>query len=204
MMAVYNDEDFISEVIENLITQGIQLVVLDDGSQDNTLKICKTYLGNGILQVFQHKTNSWNQQQNYRILLDLALRESPDWLVIVGSDEILESGTNGLSLKDAIINADNENYNLIQFDWFNFFMTDNDNESTKSIKQKLRYYSWRSEWVYRAWKFIPGIRLHHAGHYPIFPEGLKYKVFPNKFVLRHHKTRSKKQYKKCLEIDWNG
>ena len=129
----------ISEVIENLITQGIQLIVLDDGSQDNTLKICKTYLGNGILQVFQHKTNSWNLEQNFRILLDLSLRESPDWLVNVGSDELLESGTTGLSLKDAIIRADNDNYNLIQFDMFNFFMTDNDNESAKSNKEKLKY-----------------------------------------------------------------
>jgi len=100
-------------------------------------------------------------------------------------------------LKEAISQADKENYNLIQFDRFEFFMTDNDNESAKSIKEKLKFYSWESDIHYRAWKYFPGIRAEpRGGEYPVFPEEHKYKIYPRKFVFRHYRFRSKEQAKK--------
>ena len=88
-------------------------------------------------------------------------------------------------LKEAISKADNEGYNLIQFDRFDFFMTDNDNESAKEIRKKLTYYSYQDDFVYRAWKYFPGIIANYmSGHYPIFPVGHQYKIsFKVRFLV---------------------
>jgi len=41
ILTVYNDEKYVEEIIEYYISQGIDLVVLDDGSTDRTFEICE-------------------------------------------------------------------------------------------------------------------------------------------------------------------
>jgi len=41
--------------------------------------------------------------------------------------------------------------------------------------------------------------MREGGHYPIFPEGKKYIIYPRKFVLRHYSFRSKKQAEKKMK-----
>lgn len=207
MLLVYNDEDIINEVIENLLFQGLELVVLDNGSTDSTYKICENFLGKGILQLKQFKTDSFISQHDvlHRILYHMALTENPDWLLRSDSDEFFETGITNKTLKDGIQQADSEGYNLIQFDRFDFFMTEDDNESVKSIKEKLTYYSCHGDYLYRAWKHFPGIRMGYSGgHYPIFPEGLSYKIYHKKFVMRHYKFRSTEQAKQKMHNTIRG
>jgi len=194
MIPVRNNEDIIGEVIEYLVSQGIELVVLDNGSIDKTYEICKKYVGRGILKLSNYKSEVFRISINLRMLYDMALVHSPDWVIKNDSDEFLESGMPNTNLKDAIEQIDSEGYNLIQFERFDFFMTDDDNESAKSIKEKFKYYSYQGDFVYRAWKYFPGIRNEDvAGHYPIFPDGHKYKILPKKFVMRHYPIRNGNQ-----------
>jgi len=207
MLLVHNDEDIISEVIENFLSQGLELVVLDNGSTDKTFQICEKFLGKGVLQLKQFKTSTFIGQHDllHRMLYHMALTESPDWLLRSDSDEFFESGIHHRNLKDAIEQVDKEGFNLIQFNRFDFFMTDDDNESAKSIKEKLPYYSCHGDYLYRVWKYFPGIRMGYAGgHYPIFPESLPYKIYPKKFIMRHYKFRSKEQAEKKMAATIRG
>jgi len=206
MLSVYNDEDIIEEVLENLISQGLELVVLDNGSTDNTYKICEKFLGRGICDLKKFVTSTFVFQWDVllRMLYDMAIAQSPDWVLRSDSDEFFESNSDK-NLKEAIEKVDSEGFNLIQFDRFDFFMTDDDNESAKSIKGKLTYYSCHGDYIYRAWKYFPGIQMGYAGgHYPIFPEGLAYKIYPKKFVMRHYKFRSKEQAEKKMSGTLRG
>ena len=199
MLSVYDDEYVIEEVINHLLSQEIELVVLDNGSSDDTYEICKKFLGKGLLLLSQFKTPTLQLYLRLRMLYEMALTQKPDWVIRSDSDEFLESGIKNLTLKKAISQADAEGYNLIQFDLFDFQLTDNDNESAKSIKEKLTYYSWQGDTVYRAWKYFLGIRPEDAGgHYPIFPERLVYKIYPRKFVARHYCFQSKEQATKKM------
>ena len=169
MIHVFNDVDIIKEVIENLISQGIELVVLDNGSTDGTYEICEKFIDRGILKLLQFKTSIFELDFLLRMLLDMGLMQSPDWLIRSDADELFESGIPNRNLKEAIEQVDAEGHNLIQFNRFDFFMTDMDNESAKSIKTKLKYYSYQGDFFYRAWKCFPGIRIGDVGgHYPIF------------------------------------
>jgi len=202
MLPTKNDEDIIQEVVEYLLSQNIELVILDNGSTDNTYKICEKYQNRGILKLKQYKTESYIQHWDLllRMLYDMALVHSPDWVIRSDSDEFLESGIKNKTLKQSIEDADKDGYNLIQFDRFDFFMTNDDNEDAKSVREKMPYYSCHGDCLYRAWKVSPGIRIGTAGgHWPIFPEDLKYKILPRKFVMRHYTFRSKEQAYKKME-----
>lgn len=207
MIPVYNEEDIIQEVIEHLISQGLDLVVLDNGSTDGTYEICKKFAEKGLLELSKFKTKTYDNNWDLilRALYDLALTKKPDWVIRSDSDEILESGIRGVPLKDAISKVDAEGYNLIQFDIFNFFSSDNDNVNAKSVIEKFPYYKWRSDFAYRAWKFMPGINVEYSGgHYPVFPDEYCYKIYPKKFVLRHYGFRGEEQVKKKLKGKTRG
>jgi len=147
MIPTFNEVDIIKEVIENIISQGLEPVVLDNGSTDGTFEICKKFENSGSIKLrrFSTPTHVMHWDLILRALYDMALYKSPDWVIRSDSDEILETGVKGLTLKEGITQADSEGYNLIQFDRFDFFMTDDDNESAKSIKEKLSYYSYHGD-----------------------------------------------------------
>jgi len=205
MLGVLNDEDIIREVIEHLIAQGLQLVILDNGSTDKTLEICKEYLDKGVLTLKQIHTSWYKWDLILRMLYDLTIEQNPEWVIRSDADEFLESGQERVTLKDAITKVDSAGFNLIQFDRFDFFMTDKDDQSEHSVKKKMPYYSCQGDHLYRAWKYKAGITIGDAdGHYPIFPEGEGYKIFPNKFVLRHYTFRSKEQAEKKMAVTSRG
>lgn len=200
MIPVYNDGDIIREIIEYFINEKIQLVVLDNGSTDESYRLCKELHDKGLIKFQRIDSSNYDWPLILRTLYDMALTEKPDWLIHCDSDEFLESGIANVSLKDAIIQEDRNGKNLIQFDCFEFFMTDNDNNQNQSIKEKLQYYSWQYDYVYRAWKHTPGTRPEvFGGHLPNFPPHQPYKIAERKFVLRHYRFRSIQQARKKIE-----
>ena len=135
MIQTYNEEDIIKETIEHLLSQGLEIVILDNGSTDQTYEICKKYQGKGVSEIIQFKSTEWEHVFNLRTLYQMALHQNPDWIVINDADEFLESGTKN-SLKEEIIKANSKGYNLVQFNSFNFYMTDKDNLEADSVRKK--------------------------------------------------------------------
>ena len=194
MLPVFNSVDILEEVIEHILSQGIELVVLDNGSTDGSYEVCEEFAKKNLIKLKRYPTSNFDYGLLSRILYDMALELKPDWLIRNDQDELLETGSDNVTLKEFIKNEDVKGFNLIQFDVFEFFMTDNDNELEKSIKKKFKYYSWQHDFAYRAWRHLPGTRVEDTlGHYPIFPEGFQYKIPEKKFVLRHYRFRNKKQ-----------
>jgi len=201
MIIVRNEEDIIEEGIEHLLSQGLELVVLDGGSTDGTYEKCKKFAERGLikLEIFKTKTFDHHEGLIRRAVYDMALALKPDWIIRIDADEFLESGINGMTLKDAITQVDAEGYNLIQFNWFDFCMTDDDNEDAKSVKEKFPYYTYSSDFKYSAWKFSLGIDVEWSPHLPVFPEEITYKIYPKKFPIRHYPYRSKEQVEKKIK-----
>jgi len=194
MIPVFNAVDVLEEVIEHALSQGIEPVVLDNGSTDGSYEVCEEFAKKNLIKLKRYPTSNFDYGLVMRILYDMALELKPDWLMIHDQDELPETGLDNVTLKEFIKNEDAKGFNLIQFDVFEFFMTDNDNELEKSIKKKFKYYSWQHDFTYRAWKHIPGTRVEDTlGHLPIFPELYRYKITQKKCVLRHYRFRDKNQ-----------
>jgi len=200
MVPLFNDVDIIAEVLNHIISEGVEPVVLDNGSTDGSYEICQEFFKNGQIELHRFETKDQQTIETLRKLYDMALVKSPDWIIKNDSDEFLESEKKDLTLKEAITKIDSEGYNLIQFDVFNFFITGKDDSSIKSVKERMKYYSFNYDFTYRAWKYHPGILPEIiAGHLPIFPADQKYRIWPKKFALRHYSFRNKEQAEKKIK-----
>jgi glycosyltransferase involved in cell wall biosynthesis len=192
LMPVYNESDIVEQAIDHLISQGIELVLIDDGSADGSYEICSTFLGKGVLSRERLSNKYFEFQLILQRLFETAQNYAPDWTLLSGADEFLESPYRGLTLKDAIELESSKGHNLIQFDNFEFWPTEKDHDSKESdVRKRLRYYSWQDDFQFLCWKVYPGMTVHETGgHIPRFPEGVPVRVSPNKFVLRYYKIRS--------------
>jgi len=201
-VSVFNEEDIVEEWIKHHLSQNLELVIIDSGSTDSSFEICKKFADNGKIKLFRIKEKSWwDLALDLRRQHDLALTDSPDWIIHMDADEFFESGVDGLTLKKAIEKVDEEGYNLIQFNRFEFFMTHENENLSGSIIEQNNFYSFETDFIYRAWKFYPGIFVEPSGgHYPVFPSELKYRIYPKKMICRHYRFRNKKQAEKKLRL----
>lgn len=192
MIPVYNEADNIGYVIEHLISQGIELVILDNGSTDDSYDICSGYLNKGVLSLEVVRTERYEFDLLVERLYDAALSFNADWVLLNAADEFLESPHPDLTLKEAIEIDDSRGYNLIQFNNFEFFPTEKDlRKKEPDVQRRIKHYTWNDDLQFRCWKIYPGMKVSGtAGHYPIFPASVKCKIAKTKYVLRHYRIRS--------------
>ena len=194
-MMVYNEADILSQVLDHLVDQGVHFVILDDGSEDGSVEIAQNYAGKGLLEhkVLKHDTMMWGE--NLDRLLEMAARHHPDWILKNDADEFLEPPQEDETLARAIAEEDRRGYNAIQFNDFEFHLTDQDyNSNEPDIRKRLKFYTWWGDFLYTAWKYYPGTSYREsAGHFPVFPKGIETKISPRKFVMRHYRFRTPEQ-----------
>ncbi len=192
MIPVYNEADIIENVIEHLLSQGIQLVILDNGSTDGSFESCSKFLGKGISSLEQLVTHRLEFDLLVSKLYETALQQKPDWVLLSAADEFLESPYRELSLGDAIESEDRKGYNMIRFNNFEFWPTEKDENSHESdVRKRLKYYTFNDDTQFRVWKIYPGITITGtAGHYPVFPGNVRIRIPGTKYILRHYRIRS--------------
>ena len=192
MIPVYNESDIIESVIEHLLSQGIQLVILDNGSTDGSFESCSKYLGRGVSSLERFATDRLQFDLLLSKLYEMASQQRPDWVLLSAADEFLESPYPQLSLQDAIESENRKGYNMIQFNNFEFWPTEQDQESHETdVRKRLKYYTFNDDLQFRAWKTFPGITVTGTvGHYPVFPDKVKIRIPRTKYILRHYRIRS--------------
>lgn len=84
----YNHENYIEDCIESVIAQNYQqweLIIIDDGSTDNTRRIVKKFLNDRrISYIRQNNTGIWNLKLTYNKALEIA---KGDYLAILEGDD---------------------------------------------------------------------------------------------------------------------
>jgi glycosyltransferase involved in cell wall biosynthesis len=189
---VYNEADMLDQVLNHLYQNGVSFVVLDGGSQDGSIEIALSYRGRGLLEHKLVPRERRRLELDLDCLLEMASRYYPDWILSNDADEFLEAPNRRETLHDAISKEHRLGFNLIQFDNFEFCLTEKDcNSKETDVRKKLRFYSWSDDHRYKAWKYYAGTS--HCVHFPRFSNGVRTKVSPRKFVMRHYRFRSPEQ-----------
>ena len=91
ILPVYNCKDTIKETIESVLMQSFknfELIIVNDGSTDETLEICKQYKENTNIKLFDIKNSGPSHARNFAI--DKSLGE---YIMFIDSDDLYYNNT---------------------------------------------------------------------------------------------------------------
>ena len=68
IVPVYNVAQYVAECLNSLLNQtyrNLEIIVVDDGSTDNSLQICNTFLSDTRVKVFHKENGGLSDARNY-------------------------------------------------------------------------------------------------------------------------------------------
>ncbi|MCW2982633.1 MAG: hypothetical protein JWR63_203 [Conexibacter sp.] len=206
VMPAYNEGDVIGPAIGALISEGVDVYLLDHRSTDDTVAAATPWLGRGLVRIerFPDESGPGFDERNGDVMVwrDILRRveqvtgEVPaDWYLFVNADEFRESPWPRVTLADGLREVDELGYSAVNFELVNFRPTPQDAFAPGAdVREALRFYEAPGPYdllQVKAWKAQPDggpVNLaHHGGHDVLF-DGKR--VFPVPFVLRHYPIRS--------------
>ena len=190
ILATRNEELFIQKCLEHLISQDIEVYLLDNESTDNTLGIAERFLKNGLVDI-----KSFPFDGNFDLTAQLSIKEKiaqsfdADWFIHHDADEIRFAPLRYKSLHDGIRDIDSKGFTAINFDEFVFLPTSrNESFENKDYVKEMKYYYYFSPKSFRrinAWKNT-GDKvdlISSAGHRVNFD---KINIYKENFIMRHY------------------
>jgi hypothetical protein len=195
LISAYNEADIIETVVSDLITQGVQVYFMDDGSSDGTAAAVERHLGRGVVGIERLSKDAASPRFEWERILrrkaELASSLEGSWFIHHDADEFRESPWAHLSLKDAIQHVDALGYNAIDFAGLEFWPVDGRFRAGDDVREAFTFYSELAPYdrvQIRCWKKTkePVDLASSGGHGVQFPGR---KVFPVRFILRHYPIR---------------
>ena len=100
MYRIKNVERWIGNSLESTSKICNKIVILDDGSTDNTVKICKTF--SSVVDIHEQKNLVFDETRDKNLLLQMALKYDPDYILVLDGDEIIMPGMEKILYEDLI------------------------------------------------------------------------------------------------------
>ena len=190
LLAAYNEQRFIAGCLEHFARHGVDVYLIDNESEDDTLRLARPFLGRGLVGI---ETMPREGRYQWRRLLErkaaLAGELDADWFLHVDADEIILPPAGDETLAAAIARVDAAGDNAINFLEFTFVPTvqSPDHDHPDYLRTMRRYYPFLPSFPNRviAWKRQPGpVDLGTSGgHIASFP-GLT--LHAASFPMRHY------------------
>lgn len=208
-IATFNDEDIIGQVIENLLKEDLDVLLIDNWSNDSTEEIIFNYQKQfpNRIHLVKFPEGGPDEEFEWKRILDYKasnpISQSYDWVIHCDSDELRVSPWVGFTIREAISFIDSLNFNVIDSSVINFRPTEEGFNNKSSLESFFKYFAFGVE----AGDFIRmGIWKNtgkdldlsfHFGHNILFEDK---KVFPLKFLIKHYPLRSSEQaYRKIFK-----
>ena len=193
ILAVKNEKRQISYVLSSLINEGLDVVLLDDGSTDGTRELAEHFLGKGLLEIRTRPDQGvydWTSVLKWKKKVGSEFPHK--WLVHVDADEWLQHPEQGKTLSDLINEADAAGANAIDFEEFTF-IPKRELSGEEDPRKTFTSYYWHKPIGFgylRAWKKRAGISNIKSGghglHGPFLWARGGIKRYSKKGLLRHY------------------
>lgn len=205
IIPVFNEEDIIEQTIQDLISNGIDIYILDDNSNDSSIDIAKEYLGKGVIRIetldkVAPSKNTSHYEKLLKRIEELSQELDYDWFIYAHADQFLESPWLNYSLKESIYLVDSLGFNTINFKLYNFRPYTNNFNLKADIRLHLDSYELNVELdnpQLNAWKKTKfKVDLASTGGEIVYFQGRN--TFPIPFIKRHYPIRSESHGKKKI------
>ena len=192
LIAARNEADIISQVLEHLIREGLEIYLVDDASTDETVAEASRWLGRGLLHI---EARAEAPHFDWTALLkrkeELASQLDADWFIHHDADEFRESPWPDRTLAEAIRSVDALSYNAIDFRVLNFPPTHDEYGRGMDVREAFRHFEPAPPWdrfQIKAWKrgSTKVDLVSSGGHEVVFADR---RVCPIQFLCRHYPIR---------------
>ena len=115
IIPVYNSQEYIKKCLDSVLSQSyknIEVIIVDDGSTDNSLSICKEYsICNKNIKLFSKENKGVSHTRN------LGIKEANGkWIIFLDSDDWMEHN----AIMDAITLVNQNDYDTICWNYRKF------------------------------------------------------------------------------------
>jgi hypothetical protein len=190
LLATYNEERFIVSCLEHLVRQGLEVYVIDNESEDETVPLARRFLGQGVVGIESFpRAGAYRWQMILERKEQLGLGLDADWFMHADTDEIRLPPTSGQTLAEAFAEADRQGFNAVNFAEFTFVPTRQspDHDHADYLRTMRWYYPFLPSFPHqlKAWKKQPGpVELAWSGGHQVRFPGLE--MYPTSFRMRHY------------------
>lgn len=127
IVPVYNTQEYLKRCIESVLNQtykNYEIILINDGSTDNSLEILKKYESNKKVKVISQKNHGLSYTRNVGIS-----HATGNYIILLDSDDFLE--------KDLLyaLNLNITNEDMVKFD-YNYYFNNYEKKPIQSIKFK--------------------------------------------------------------------
>jgi glycosyltransferase involved in cell wall biosynthesis/uncharacterized coiled-coil protein SlyX len=196
IVAAYNEADIVEQSVADLVEQGVDVYLVDDGSTDGTADIAERYRGRGVVAVERRPPGAAGchrfslasiVERKTRIAESL----DADWFINHDVDEFRESPWPQVPLRDAIERVDTCGYSAIDFVSLDFWPTDDRFRPGDDVRAAFTHHAAptpHDRQQIRCWKNTgAAVDLVSTGGHSTGFAGRR--VFPIRFLSRHYPIR---------------
>ncbi|MEZ5283924.1 MAG: glycosyltransferase family 2 protein [Vicinamibacterales bacterium] len=190
LLAAHNERRFIVPCIEHYVRHGVDVYLIDNESDDDTVARASQFLGRGLLGIERFpRSATFTWQPLLERKQQLAATLDADWFLHADPDEVRLPPRPGQTLASALAEVDAQGFNAVNFMEFTFVPTrqapDHDHQD---FQQTMRWY-YPFEPVHphqlKAWKKQPDtVDLASTGGHRVGFPGLR--IYPESFPMRHY------------------
>ncbi|MCJ2107834.1 glycosyltransferase [Methylobacterium sp. E-041] len=188
ILCVRNEAIHIHRCIDDLISSGLEVYLIDNGSTDGTREAAETYLGKGLIGIHDLPWRGAFSLTDQLVAKRGIISEAEhDWILHCDADEWLMSPNDGQSLLEGFDAADNAGFNCVNFHEIVFLPLPGEDFEQEDYAEKMQsYYFFQPSYprLYRAWRRDAGLDNSAYGGHLLIGEGLN--PYPIDFILRHY------------------
>jgi 2-polyprenyl-3-methyl-5-hydroxy-6-metoxy-1,4-benzoquinol methylase len=197
---VFNEQDILTEVVQHLKTNGVDVHIFDNWSTDGSYELAKSLRDQGLcanVQRFPSEPSTdyeWSRQLLYTA--EYASSLEAQWVMHHDADELRYSPWQQTTLANAFAHIDALGYNAVDFTVIDFRFLRTIPEALPPYENALNWFEFGRRPGHfqqvKAWKnFNCAVDLASSGgHDAKFNDR---RIFPLKFLLKHYPLRTRSQ-----------
>jgi len=175
MLRTKNTGPSFKDCLSRLSALADEIVILDNGSTDDTLEVCRTFPK--VVQVLlRNDTGDYHEGRDMRLMLDEAKKRNPDWILFVCSDEVFEKNMTRADI-DRYMRG---KYDRIAFRMCNFWL------STKYCRFDRDWFRYTLRTQRMMWRNLPEAFFEDRTIHAASLRGIESPVYTSPFRIKHY------------------